>query len=335
MTSRNTSFKWYAVVCVAMTLVAHGLRAQDIPESSPEWDRYVHIVRINTVDLAKSQPFLLRIDYVLYDLAGKLAGTGSAEESWGTGGRILSVSSPTLQDEDLLGDESLAKRTRESYLLKQVVKALLSPVPTDVKREGFSLDEAQSDLDHGESACFTLHASVSTDVSKPSYCADLDNRVLVVTGPLFVIRRENFSRSRNHEIPLDVSLSYEGRLAMTLHVTSLNDLPTESDGDNAGFGRAELRTIPSAYISATRLSKKEPSYPKQAKKKHIQGSVLLSALILKDGTLAGLDVIASPDPLLSQSAVDAVSTWTYEPYLLHGKPVEIDTAITVNYALGH
>ena len=37
--------------------------------------------------------------------------------------------------------------------------------------------------------------------------------------------------------------------------------------------------------------------------------------------------------MLVASAIDAVSKWTYKPYLLNGRPVEVETSITVNYAL--
>ena len=81
------------------------------------------------------------------------------------------------------------------------------------------------------------------------------------------------------------------------------------------------------------LHKEVPVYPVEAKKKKIQGEVLLHAVISETGTVEQLSVVNSPDPSLSKSAIDAVSHWTYKPYLLNGNPKAVDTTITVHYTL--
>lgn len=43
--------------------------------------------------------------------------------------------------------------------------------------------------------------------------------------------------------------------------------------------------------------------------------------------------MSASDPDLALSAVDAVREWTYSPYLLNGVPTDVNTTITVNYAL--
>ena len=66
----------------------------------------------------------------------------------------------------------------------------------------------------------------------------------------------------------------------------------------------------------------QPVYPSEAKKKHVEGSVLLDAVIGKDGTITDLKYISGP-PLLMKSAMDAVRQWVYKPTLLKGEPVEV------------
>jgi protein TonB len=39
--------------------------------------------------------------------------------------------------------------------------------------------------------------------------------------------------------------------------------------------------------------------------------------------------VASGPAMLQQSALDAVKSWRYKPYLLDGKPVEVDTTLNV------
>jgi periplasmic protein TonB len=80
------------------------------------------------------------------------------------------------------------------------------------------------------------------------------------------------------------------------------------------------------------LKKVNPVYPKKARKKHIQGTVILHAIISKEGDLEDLTLI-SGDPLLAQAALDAAKQWKYRPYLLQGHPVEVDTQIQMNFTL--
>ncbi len=76
-----------------------------------------------------------------------------------------------------------------------------------------------------------------------------------------------------------------------------------------------------------------PNYPPLARQARIQGSVMLQAVISKDGSIEGLKVL-SGHPMLIPAALDAVKQWKYKPYILNGEPVEVDTQITVNFTLG-
>ena len=73
-------------------------------------------------------------------------------------------------------------------------------------------------------------------------------------------------------------------------------------------------------------------YPDEARHERIQGTVVLRAVINKTGDVVDLEVVDGPVELVP-SAVTAVRQWKYRPYLLQGRPVEVTTQITVNYAL--
>src|SRR5262249_29371826 len=80
------------------------------------------------------------------------------------------------------------------------------------------------------------------------------------------------------------------------------------------------------------LQKIQPTYPETAKRLHIQGDVVLTALIAKDGSIEGLKVL-SGHPFLIRAALDAVSRWRFKPYILNGSPVEVETTIKVTFRL--
>jgi peptidyl-prolyl cis-trans isomerase A (cyclophilin A) len=76
-----------------------------------------------------------------------------------------------------------------------------------------------------------------------------------------------------------------------------------------------------------------PIYPVDAKRAGVQGTVVLEAIIGKDGTIRNLNVVSGPD-MLQQAAIDAVHSWRYRPYMLNGEPVEVRTKINVVFTLG-
>lgn len=82
------------------------------------------------------------------------------------------------------------------------------------------------------------------------------------------------------------------------------------------------------------ITKVQPIYPESAKAAGAQGSVLLHAVVSKDGRPLSLQVMNSQvNPDLARAAVEAVSQWRYQPTLLNGDPVEVDTTIQVKFTL--
>lgn len=75
-----------------------------------------------------------------------------------------------------------------------------------------------------------------------------------------------------------------------------------------------------------------PRYPAPALQARIQGTVILEAIIGRQGSVKNLRVI-SGHPLLIERALEAVSQWRYKPTLLNGVPVEVITRIAVRFNL--
>jgi TonB family protein len=78
------------------------------------------------------------------------------------------------------------------------------------------------------------------------------------------------------------------------------------------------------------IHKVQPEHPGDAAR--IQGKVLLSATIDKEGNVANLRLI-SGHPMLAPAAIEAVRQWKFRPYLLNGEAVEIETTVAVNFDL--
>ncbi|MGH9570293.1 MAG: energy transducer TonB [Candidatus Angelobacter sp.] len=104
-------------------------------------------------------------------------------------------------------------------------------------------------------------------------------------------------------------------------------------GGDASYARPKppVRRRPiviSRFDEAQLLKKVNPIYPRMAALAGIAGIVKLHAIVAKDGDIQSLTVV-SGHPMLARAALDAVKQWRYRPYLLNGKPVEVETFITV------
>jgi len=93
---------------------------------------------------------------------------------------------------------------------------------------------------------------------------------------------------------------------------------------------------PAADHSAERplVHKVEPEYPAEAKARNIQGPVVLDVQVLGDGAVGNIAVV-SGDPVLTQSAIDAVKQWRYQPASANGQGIQSQTRVTVKFTLPH
>jgi protein TonB len=79
----------------------------------------------------------------------------------------------------------------------------------------------------------------------------------------------------------------------------------------------------------------QPEYPKTAREIRREGVVVLRAVITETGDVATIEVLRAPSPDLgfSAAAIEAVSTWKYEPGALHGRPVPVYLTVILEFTL--
>jgi periplasmic protein TonB len=75
-----------------------------------------------------------------------------------------------------------------------------------------------------------------------------------------------------------------------------------------------------------------PLYPEYARAARIEGTVVLEAILDRNGRVDQLRVVKSV-PLLDQAALDAVRQWRYSPTVLNGQPVAVLMTVTINFTL--
>jgi TonB family protein len=90
---------------------------------------------------------------------------------------------------------------------------------------------------------------------------------------------------------------------------------------------ASRRVLVGGNVQQGRLIRMvRPVYPPVAAASQLEGTITLKAVISKDGEVKELRYVSGPS-LLSNAALDAVRQWRYQPTLLNGEPVEVETTI--------
>ena len=109
---------------------------------------------------------------------------------------------------------------------------------------------------------------------------------------------------------------------------------TAGDSETAAnaTGEAAERVQMSATTSDAVASPARPNYPLLARQMKVQGSVILQALISKDGVIQNLRVVSGPH-ILAAAAQDAVLQWHFKPHYQGSEPVETQAKITVNFTI--
>ncbi|MBI2827792.1 MAG: energy transducer TonB [Acidobacteria bacterium] len=105
-------------------------------------------------------------------------------------------------------------------------------------------------------------------------------------------------------------------------------------GTGGGIGGGIYRPG-SGVINPRILREVKPQYTADAMRAKVQGTVLLEAVVLADGTVGRIDVVKSLDPTfgLDQEAVRAAKQWRFLPGTRFGEPVAVLVTIELTFTL--
>jgi len=86
--------------------------------------------------------------------------------------------------------------------------------------------------------------------------------------------------------------------------------------------------MPEGQAAGKLISQPKLNYPVDAKGARIQGTVRLQITIGADGRVKNASVLSGPQPLQA-AALDNARQRQYQPTLVGGRPVEVETEITI------
>jgi TonB family protein len=135
------------------------------------------------------------------------------------------------------------------------------------------------------------------------------------------------------KLPPETILS--GKEIYTLHVDMPN-LTSISGNWVMNFAQLDEGNPPFNHPKGTLsgpvlLSKVDPKYPQTQIKEHVDGEVVLYAIIRKDGTVDSIQLVHGIDPQLDKNSMDALARWVFRPAMREGQPVDLEAVVHIPF----
>ena len=97
------------------------------------------------------------------------------------------------------------------------------------------------------------------------------------------------------------------------------------EGDDPRFQRGGTLSGPDL------LQKVDPKYPPELIKQHVQGEVILYAIIRKDGSVDSIQLVRGVEPELDRNAMEALAHWKFRPGTRDGTPIDMETVAHIPF----
>jgi TonB family protein len=230
---------------------------------------------------------------------------------------------------------------RVPFEAREILQEFLHPGPRQAEMDGSVPELRKQKFGPNEFECVMISQSIKGSGKVPlglfpTYC--MSNGIIRVTynfgGQTLVLNR--IGTFLGHDVAVDARVM-EGTVDVaTAKVVTLTTYNPQPDEFLPAANMAEAGTtarIAGGVIAGSRIRFVEPIYPASAKSAHQSGTVILHAIIGRDGRIHSLRPTNETYPDFVIAAIAAVRQWVYRPYLLNGEPTEVDTTITVNFAL--
>ena len=297
-------------------------------------------------------PWYLRAHYKTYDAYGKSKGEGTIDYLWAgphrwrvtyAEGAVVWTRWDTEKGLYAPPDQPQTPGYPESLITPQIRNPLqASGVPKEAPK--YLADETFASL---SLSCFRNRALVQTTLDKPipdaplqRFCAEQGKPWLRFTQANYNTYFNKISSFQHRIVALMIQVRDGSDPVVDINIDELRSpLPAQMANLIPSANAVQLRDntllLPPEIASGHLVKMINPHYPPEMKQARIQGTVRLAVIIGKDGRTTVVDVLHSPDPLLTKASEEAVRQWIYQPYLKDGQPTEFNTTVHVNFTLNH
>ena len=86
-----------------------------------------------------------------------------------------------------------------------------------------------------------------------------------------------------------------------------------------------------AFSGPVPIDKVDPKYPQAIIEQHVDGEVVLYAIIRKDGSVDSIQLVRKLDPQLDKNSMDALARWKFRPGTRAGVPVDVEAVVHIPF----
>jgi TonB family protein len=309
----------------------------------------------SAIDTVGRMPWHMKMSVQLYDAKGAVAEQGLIE-AWWAGPRLSRVvyALPSYRATELVTEAGFF-RTRgvaagpAPMMLELLLAQVEHPMPSanevehatpELRRQRFGKAALECVMLDQPIAHRTVEASRTVELPLglfPTYCMDAGTDALRATydyGQQLILRND-VADFDGRAVAREIAISRAGSAVASGRVFKLEKLSADAAGfePDATLEAAGERAVlvGAGTMAGALLTKVNPMYPKDARQHEIAGEVILQAEIGSDGRVRFLRALASREADLSGAAMAAVRQWTYTPYVVDGRAVDVDTTVVVNF----
>jgi TonB family protein len=339
------SFRGTALALAAFVLTSCGYVASHAEKPQ---DRLLTAATHSQLDAPGLKPWHLKLDVTLYDSDGSNPVAGTIER-WNAPNGNRTVFTFGDETRTILndGDKFYASHSGPEVpiLADSVLEAIMRPGPSEHDIQTSSPETTSEDFGKVKLDCIMLTEAMAHKGSIaiglfPTYCLDPGGELLRASFNFgsYTVLRNDISEFQGQFIAHTIALIQGARTHVAeARITTLETFTPSSNqfatDDSMKPASPHTPRLAGGIMAGQIVKKVAPIYPASARQSHIGGTVVLAAIIGRDGHIRSLRPISAPDTDLALAAIDAVRQWTYKPYLLNGEPTDVDTTITVNFNL--
>jgi len=307
--------------------------------------------RMNGLNSPDIQPWHIKVHYDAFDSDGNKKNSGSYEEFWISATKYKrSYVSNSFNQTDFATEHGLYRAGNQEWpgLLEGKIRpVVLEPVPANIRIHDFKLKRSNQSFGSLKLQCIILEPQNSQSfhvVGYPDnarfvhYCLGQQQPVLRFYSQgagAFDTLYNDIVEFQGRYLARDISVTNEGKPFLTVHVETIEKLtliPDLSPSSNA-IGPITTVKMDIAALQGYIVNRAFPRYPENARLEGIQGEVVVKFTVGKDGKVVSTEAVSGP-LLLRDAATDCVRQWRFNPFLLIGQPVEVESTAKIIFTLG-
>jgi len=147
--------------------------------------------------------------------------------------------------------------------------------------------------------------------------------------------KEDFLKSHSKEKTRNVTKKIEKKKEFKKKkIEKADDRDLETSGQVSETATAQKSALVKPVFNAAYLNNSSPGYPSRAKRRRMQGEVILQVLVSKLGKALAVEIVKSSGyKLLDKTAKKSVQDWRFVPAYSGSDPVEATVLVPIEFKL--